>query len=65
MSTSRKLIGIASTLIILAFAQIGSAADDAASTGGRLLAMDDAMKPKPPDTTQPATNMGQPQQTGP
>jgi hypothetical protein len=60
MSASRKLIGIASTLVILASTQIGFAAGNQTSAGGRLLAMDDDMKPKQQDSMQPSGRMGQP-----
>lgn len=60
MSASRKLVGIASTLFILGLTQTGFAAGDQKSAREMLLAMDDSMKPKQQDTTQPAGSMGQP-----
>lgn len=60
MSASRKLVGIASTLFILGLTQTGFAAGDQTSAREMLLAMDDSMKPKQQDATQPAGSMGQP-----
>lgn len=60
MSTSRKLIGIASTLVILGLTQTGFAADNQTSARG-WLAMDD-MKPKQPDSMGHPGSARQPQQ---
>ena len=49
MSVSRKLIGIALTLVILGLTQTGFAANNQTSARGWLLAMDD-MKPKQPNS---------------
>ncbi|MDO9100585.1 MAG: Spy/CpxP family protein refolding chaperone, partial [Caldisericota bacterium] len=61
MSASRKLIGIASTLVLLGLTQTGFAANNQTSAHGWLLAMDD-MQPKQPDSVGHPGSARQPQQ---
>lgn len=49
MKVSCKLIGVASTLVLLGMTTAVFAAGDRIRAGERLLAMDDGMKPKQPD----------------
>jgi hypothetical protein len=49
MRASGKLIGIASTLVLLGLTQAGLAAGDRMRAGERLLAQNDDMKPKQPE----------------
>jgi len=63
MSASRKLIGVASTLVILSLTGPGFAAGNQTSAGGWLLAMHD-MKPKQPDSMGQPGSARQPQQMG-
>lgn len=61
MSPSRKLFGIASTLVFVSLAQAGLAAEPRAQAAGQMLAMDD-MKPMQPGPMGPSGNtqpMGQ------
>lgn len=56
-----KLIGIASTLVLLAMTQAGIAAGDRMRAGERLLAQNDDMKPKQPEPMGAgASDTGQP-----
>jgi hypothetical protein len=64
MSVSRKLIGIASTLLFVSVAQAGLAAEPRPHALGQMLAMDD-MKPMQPDPMgQPSPTPGQSQPMG-
>jgi hypothetical protein len=64
MSAPRKLIGIASTLLLVSLAQAGLAGERGNHAAGQMLAMDD-MKPMQPDPTgQPGPTPGQSQQMG-
>ncbi len=65
MRVSCKLIGIASTLVLLSMTQAVFAAGDRMTAGERLLAMDDDMKPKQPDPMgSGGSNTGQPHDHG-
>jgi hypothetical protein len=58
MSASRKLFGIASTLVFVSFAQAGLAAEPRAHAARQMLAMDD-MKPMEPAKPMEPSPMGQ------
>ena len=61
MRASGKLIGIASTLVLLGLTQAGLAAGDRMRAGERLLAQNDDMKPKQPEPMGAgASDTGQP-----
>lgn len=61
MSASRKLIGVASTLVFLGLTQTGFAANNRTLAHGWLLAMDN-MKPKQPESLGHPGSARQPQQ---
>jgi hypothetical protein len=65
MRVSCKLIGITSTLVLLAMTQAGLAAGDRMRAGERLLAQNDSMKPKQPEPMGAGgSNTGQPHDHG-
>lgn len=59
MSNSRKLVGIASTLVLLGLTQNGVAGGNQTSVGGQQLATDDDMKSKPGSRGSGSSNIAQ------